>query len=191
NQNIAKILKERITAANSVINDDNLDLKDLKYYASLQGLVQVLKNMEEYIEEITEAEKLQKFLEKNTIEEKFKNLRKEYDTSMNILDLVDLNKFNMQYEDKVLIKDVGKLLKFQRATVKKSIPEILKKVTKSYKTAQHNQNVAKILMERITAANSAINTSQDDDLDLKDSKYYVSLQILVQVLKGIEEYIEE
>src|SRR6266540_3738484 len=72
----------------------------------------------------------------------------------------------------------------------RDVADILNKVIDLYKTAQHNKNITKILMERIIAANSAVNLLQARE-DLFTSKNYTSLQRLVQVLQKMKKYIEE
>ncbi len=72
----------------------------------------------------------------------------------------------------------------------RNVDEILNKVIDLYKTAQHNKNTTKILMERIIAANSAVNLLQARE-DLFTSKDYVNLQRLVQVLQKMKKFIEE
>src|ERR1043165_185977 len=66
--------------------------------------------------------------------------------------------------------------------------EILSKVKESYETAQHNKNITQILMERISAAYSAVRILQEDALH---NTRYVNLQKLVQVLQQIRKYAEE
>src|SRR5436190_5648635 len=109
-------------------------------------------------------DRVQKILEVSTIEKKFKDLRKEYDTSISLLNLIDFKKFNSQEEDKLLKEDTEKMQKFLADLAKKSIAEILNEVTELYKTAQHNKNITKILMQRIAAANSAASILRDVDL---------------------------
>ncbi|RIA99620.1 kinase-like domain-containing protein, partial [Glomus cerebriforme] len=72
----------------------------------------------------------------------------------------------------------------------KEVSDILNKVTDLYKTAQHNKNITKILMERIAAANSAVNILQARE-DLFTSNYYKSLQRLVKVLHNMKKFAEE
>ena len=45
--------------------------------------------MKKYIEEMTHYNAVQEFLGAESIEEKFKDLRQEYDTSIDLLNLVD------------------------------------------------------------------------------------------------------
>src|SRR3954447_20720564 len=102
NKNTTKILIERISVAFSVVSALQDDDLSSKYDTSLQRLVEVLQEMEEYIEDITQYNSVQKFLKDKIIEKKFKDLRKEYDTSISLLNSVDFKKFNIQEEDKVL-----------------------------------------------------------------------------------------
>ncbi|CAG8723439.1 4460_t:CDS:2 [Rhizophagus irregularis] len=82
NKNITRILVERISVASASINVLHArdDLLTSTYYKILQRLVQVLHNMKEYIEEITQYNTVQKFLGTEMIEKKFKELCKEYDS---------------------------------------------------------------------------------------------------------------
>ncbi|RIA88661.1 kinase-like domain-containing protein [Glomus cerebriforme] len=72
----------------------------------------------------------------------------------------------------------------------KEISDILNKVMDIYKTARHNKNITKILIERIASANSAVYILQTRE-DLFTSYYYKSLQILVKVLHNIRKFAEE
>src|SRR5436190_19839243 len=123
---------ERISAANSAVSvlQDNLASKD---HTNLQRLVQVLQEMKEYIEDITKYNKVQKFLEAKTVEQKFKDLRKEYDDSISLFNFDDFKKFNTQEEDNVLL-EVQSLAEI--VTV-----EIISEVKELYKTVQHNRNI--------------------------------------------------
>ncbi|CAG8440210.1 6313_t:CDS:2 [Funneliformis caledonium] len=72
----------------------------------------------------------------------------------------------------------------------RDVTDILNKVTDLYRTAQHNKNITEVLMERIAAANSAVQILQARE-DFFNSKDYTSLQRLVQVLQKMKKYIEE
>ncbi|GBB91817.1 hypothetical protein RclHR1_01920021 [Rhizophagus clarus] len=72
----------------------------------------------------------------------------------------------------------------------KDVSEIFSKVTDLYKSAQHNKNITRILLERVSAANISVNILQARE-DLLTSIYYKSLQRLVQVLQNMKKYIEE
>src|ERR1051325_5586561 len=88
NKRIAKLLEERIKAANTVIEPLKQDkLNSPIHYANLQRLVLVLKKMETFCEEITQYNKLQKILEAKSIESKYKDLCEEYDSSVSALSL--------------------------------------------------------------------------------------------------------
>src|SRR5437868_1162112 len=56
---------------------------------------------------------MQKLLEDEKIEEKFKDLCKEYDSSINLLNFFDCKEFNTQDEDKVLKEDIEEFSNFQ------------------------------------------------------------------------------
>src|SRR2546423_12025381 len=71
NRRLTKLLADRIAAANSavsVLRED--DLHTPQHYANLQRLLQVLRNMEKFSEDITQYNKLHKFLESKSIESK-------------------------------------------------------------------------------------------------------------------------
>src|ERR1041384_6012502 len=93
-----KILMEYISETYSVINilQEKKDLFTSHYYASLQRLVQVLRDMEVYTDEITLYDSVQNFLKAKNIEKRFLNLCKEYDNNISLLNLVDFKKFNVQ-----------------------------------------------------------------------------------------------
>ncbi|GBC03227.1 hypothetical protein RclHR1_05020004 [Rhizophagus clarus] len=130
NKRITKLLMERVAAANSAISilrED--DLYTSKHYANLQKLVQVLQKMKKYAEEITQYNKVQKFLGAQTIETTFTNLCKEYEISIHLLNLtlvVDF-KVNEEKERKILQEDVKELMKFQKALAE-SFTDVNKKV---------------------------------------------------------------
>src|SRR5262245_16985799 len=69
------------------------------------------------------------------------------------------------------------------------ISRVLEKVIDLYHTAQHNKKITKLLMDRISAANSAIKLLQEDDL--YSSEQYTNLQKFTQVLKKMETYCGE
>ncbi|CAG8723705.1 8984_t:CDS:2 [Rhizophagus irregularis] len=118
NKNITRILMERISAANTCVNIllSREDLLTSIYYKNLQRLVQVLHNMKKFIEEITQYNTVQKHLGAKRIDNEFKELCKEYDSSMTLLsfNLVLVN-FNTENEDKIVKEDVEQLVKFQEA----------------------------------------------------------------------------
>ncbi|GBC00893.1 hypothetical protein RclHR1_00400007 [Rhizophagus clarus] len=72
----------------------------------------------------------------------------------------------------------------------KDVSEIFSKVTDLYKSAQHNKNIAGILLERISAANITVNILQARE-NLLTSTYYKSLYRLVHILQDMKIYIEE
>ncbi|CAB4442260.1 unnamed protein product [Rhizophagus irregularis] len=119
NKNITRILMERISTANISVNilQAREDLLTLIYYKSLQRLVQVLHNMIKFIEDITQYNTVQKFLGARKIENGFKELCKEYDSSMTLLNFNLLVNFNTENEDKIVKEDVEQLVKFQEALV--------------------------------------------------------------------------
>ncbi|CAI2175517.1 13784_t:CDS:2, partial [Funneliformis geosporum] len=72
----------------------------------------------------------------------------------------------------------------------KEVSDILNKVIVLYKTAQHNKNITKVLVERIIAASSAVEMLKARE-DLFTLKNYTSLQRLIQVLQKMKKFIEE
>src|SRR3954462_2011051 len=70
----------------------------------------------------------------------------------------------------------------------KEVAGILEKFMDLYNAAQHNKRIAKLLLERITAANSAVNFLRYDDL--YSSTQYANLQSLVKVLQEMKSYAE-
>ncbi|CAI2181198.1 9450_t:CDS:2, partial [Funneliformis geosporum] len=70
------------------------------------------------------------------------------------------------------------------------VSDILNKVIVLYKTAQHNKNITKVLVERIIAASSAVEMLKARE-DLFTLKNYTSLQRLIQVLQKMKKFIEE
>src|SRR2546421_9225977 len=77
----------------------------------------------------------------------------------------------------------------QFAPLIKDITNILRVVMNLYGTAQHNKNIVKPLMERISAVNSTVSILQDSDL--YTSNHYADLQKLAHVLQNMKKYIEE
>src|SRR6266542_3801574 len=131
NKNITKILTERISAAYSAVSilQTREDLFTSKNYSSLQSLVQVLQKMKKYIKEITQYNTVQKFIGAKSIEKQFKELCKDYDSSIGLLNFtltVDF-KINAEKEDKILKEDIEELLKFQ-AALAESITDAKSKV---------------------------------------------------------------
>ncbi|CAB4442257.1 unnamed protein product [Rhizophagus irregularis] len=72
----------------------------------------------------------------------------------------------------------------------KDVSEIFSKVTDLYWSAQHNENITRILLERVSAANTSVNILQARK-DLLTSVYYKSLQRFVRVLHNMKKFIEE
>ncbi|CAI2180505.1 15710_t:CDS:2 [Funneliformis geosporum] len=111
-KNITKILMERIFAAvSAVMLQRREDLS--KNHVDLHKLVQTLHNMKIYIEEIIQYDIVQKHLEDKSIENKFKNLCKDFDDNNLSSFAIELNT-NAEKEEKVLADDVKELLKFQK-----------------------------------------------------------------------------
>ncbi|CAB5381016.1 unnamed protein product [Rhizophagus irregularis] len=144
NKNITRILMERISAANTCVNIllSREDLLTSIYYKNLQRLVQVLHNMKKFIEEITQYNTVQKHLGAKRIDNEFKELCKEYDSSMTLLsfNLVLVN-FNTENEDKIVKEDVERLVKFQEALLEsmtdvKQIDQIVEQVSEMAITMQ-------------------------------------------------------
>src|ERR1043165_1231402 len=79
NKRIAKLVLERINAANSAVSLKEDDLHTLTNYTNLQRLAQVIRKMKKFIENITSFNKLQKFLDSKLIESQFNELCEEYD----------------------------------------------------------------------------------------------------------------
>ncbi|CAB5368051.1 unnamed protein product [Rhizophagus irregularis] len=184
NKNITKILMERISIANVSVNilQARKDLLNTTYYKSLQRLVQVLQDMKKFIENITQYNIMQRYLEKKVVENEFKELCEKYDNSINVLNfhlLVNF-KFNAQEEDDIIIGAV------ELAT---SVSNIFSNYTELYKSSQHYDYITKIL-KHIFVANISVNILQAKK-DLLTSNYYKSLQGLDQVLHNMIKYIEE
>ncbi|CAB4477591.1 unnamed protein product [Rhizophagus irregularis] len=144
NKNITRILMERISAANTCVNIllSREDLLTSIYYKNLQRLVQVLHNMKKFIEEITQYNTVQKHLGAKRIDNEFKELCKEYDSSMTLLsfNLVLVN-FNTENEDKIVKEDLEQLVKFQEALLEsmtdvKQIDQIVEQVSEMAITKQ-------------------------------------------------------
>jgi hypothetical protein len=173
NKNIAEILKERISKANLLVENlqQNNDLLTSNYDAginNLRRLKQVIQNMKKFIEEIT----MQKLLEAETIEEKFKDLNNEYVTSVSNLNVKF--KFNAQEENKIILSDL----------VIYSIAKINNDVKELYIMAQYNKKIIVILVKRISKVHSVVRQAREDLITSQ-------LQSLVQVLKKMKSYIEE
>ncbi|CAB4434222.1 unnamed protein product [Rhizophagus irregularis] len=143
NKNITRILLERVSAANISVNilQAREDLLTSIYYKSLQRLVGVLHNMNEFIKEITQYNTVQKFLVAKKIENEYKELCKEYDSSMTLLSFNLLVKFNTENEDKIVKEDVEQLVKFQEALVE-SMNDVKQKV--SHTNDQMNSVVERV-----------------------------------------------
>ncbi|CAG8480579.1 1226_t:CDS:2 [Rhizophagus irregularis] len=130
NKKITKLLMERVAAAHSAISilrED--DLYTSKHYYNLQRLVQVLQKMKNYADVITQYNKVQKFLGAQTIESSFNNLCKEYELSIQLLNLTLMVDFrvNAEKERKILQDDLKELTKFQEALAE-SITDANKKM---------------------------------------------------------------
>ncbi|CAB4391632.1 unnamed protein product [Rhizophagus irregularis] len=146
NKNITRILVERISVASASINVLHArdDLLTSTYYKILQRLVQVLHNMKEYIEEITQYNTVQKFLGTEMIEKKFKELCKEYDSCIILLNSnlsVNFN-FNTEQEDKIIKEDIVQLSKFQKVLAE-CINDVKQKVT-------HTNDQMNLIVERVS-----------------------------------------
>ncbi|CAB5383127.1 unnamed protein product [Rhizophagus irregularis] len=133
NKKITKLLMERVAAAHSAISilrED--DLYTSKHYYNLQRLVQVLQKMKNYADVITQYNKVQKFLGAQTIESSFNNLCKEYELSIQLLNLTLMVDFrvNAEKERKILQDDLKELTKFQEALAE-SITDANKKMDSS------------------------------------------------------------
>ncbi|CAG8569591.1 5595_t:CDS:2 [Rhizophagus irregularis] len=156
NKNITGILMERISAANTSVGilQAREDLLNSNYYKSLQRLVRVLRNMKKFIEDITQYNTVQKFLGAKKIESEFKELCKEYDSSMTSLNfnLLVVN-FNTETEDKIVKEDVEQLIKFQEALVE-SMNNVEQKV--SHTNDQMNLVVERVSEMAITMQNMQI-----------------------------------
>jgi serine/threonine protein kinase len=90
-------------------------------YSSLEDLNQVLREMRDYIEQITQSTTLLKFLKAKNSEVEFKKLCSKYDSimiSLNVslsLNIVMNNKVDEEKESKVLNEDIKEALRFQSA----------------------------------------------------------------------------
>ncbi|CAG8496921.1 4403_t:CDS:2 [Rhizophagus irregularis] len=177
NKNITMILMQRISTANISVNilQAREDLLTSIYYKSLQRLVQVLHNMIKFIEDITQYNTVQKFLGAKKIENGFKELCKEYDSSMTLLNfnlLVNFNtenedinllvNFNTENEDKIVKEDVEQLVKFQEALVE-SMNDVKQNVF--HTNDQMNSVVERISEMAITMHNmqNLVNKSVDSN----------------------------
>uniref|UniRef100_U9UEP2 Protein kinase domain-containing protein n=1 Tax=Rhizophagus irregularis (strain DAOM 181602 / DAOM 197198 / MUCL 43194) TaxID=747089 RepID=U9UEP2_RHIID len=171
NKNITGILMERISAANTSVGilQAREDLLNSNYYKSLQRLVRVLRNMKKFIEDITQYNTVQKFLGAKKIESEFKELCKEYDSSMTSLNfnLLVVN-FNTETEDKIVKEDVEQLIKFQEALVE-SMNNVEQKV--SHTNDQMNLVVERVSEMAITMQNmQSMMGSKKEDADQIQNK---------------------
>ncbi|POG74739.1 kinase-like domain-containing protein [Rhizophagus irregularis DAOM 181602=DAOM 197198] len=162
---------ERISAANTSVGilQAREDLLNSNYYKSLQRLVRVLRNMKKFIEDITQYNTVQKFLGAKKIESEFKELCKEYDSSMTSLNfnLLVVN-FNTETEDKIVKEDVEQLIKFQEALVE-SMNNVEQKV--SHTNDQMNLVVERVSEMAITMQNmQSMMGSKKEDADQIQNK---------------------
>jgi hypothetical protein len=153
NKRITKLLMERVAAANSAISilrED--DLYTSRHYSNLQRLVQVLQNMKNYAEEITQYNKVQKFLGAQAIEASFINLCKEYDSSIQLLNLTLMADFkvNKEKENKILQEDLKELTKFQ-AALAESITDANKKLDSAHATISNVDQKVSDIVEKVSA----------------------------------------
>ncbi|CAB4435686.1 unnamed protein product [Rhizophagus irregularis] len=206
------LIKRMFEAYNAVIQA-NRDLDT----SHLQRLFQVFKEMKKYIEEITQYNTVQDFLKDKIIEDKFKDLREEYNnTCIDLLNFDNCKKFNEQDEDKILKEDIKELIKFQTILAEsitgmnmkqisdntiyfelffpliKDVASIFNSSMDLYHKVQHKK-ITKILIDRITKATNTVNIYilQDNDDNLYTSKNHVNLQRLVQVLQDMKNFIAE
>ncbi|CAB5204558.1 unnamed protein product [Rhizophagus irregularis] len=170
NKNITMILMQRISTANISVNilQAREDLLTSIYYKSLQRLVQVLHNMIKFIEDITQYNTVQKFLGAKKIENGFKELCKEYDSSMTLLNFNLLVNFNTENEDKIVKEDVEQLVKFQEALVE-SMNDVKQNVF--HTNDQMNSVVERISEMAITMHNmQSMMGSKKEDADQIQNK---------------------
>ncbi|CAB4477593.1 kinase-like protein [Rhizophagus irregularis] len=170
NKNITMILMQRISTANISVNilQAREDLLTSIYYKSLQRLVQVLHNMIKFIEDITQYNAVQKFLGAKKIENGFKELCKEYDSSMTLLNFNLLVNFNTENEDKIVKEDVEQLVKFQEALVE-SMNDVKQNVF--HTNDQMNSVVERISEMAITMHNmQSMMGSKKEDADQIQNK---------------------
>ncbi|RIA99615.1 kinase-like domain-containing protein [Glomus cerebriforme] len=158
NKNITKILLDRFFEANTIVNilRANEELFPSYYYTYLQRLIKVLLNMENYIKEITQYNTVIKFLKTKTIEKKFKDLCKDYDDNIKLLNFtlpIEFKFINPQDEDKILKEDIEELLKFQ-------------------------QVLAEIMNEKVTDTNDKMNSLIEDVIPMHSLATYASLHNL-------------
>ncbi|CAB4490918.1 unnamed protein product [Rhizophagus irregularis] len=215
NKNITFNLIKRMFEAYFAVIQANKDLDT----SHLQRLFQVFKEMKKYIEEITQYNTVQDFLKDKIIEDKFKDLREEYNnTCIDLLNFDNCRKFNEQDEDKILKEDIKELIKFQTILAEsitgmnmkqisevtntiyfelffpliKDIASISNRSMDLYHKVQHKK-ITKILINRIIKATNTVNIYilQDTDDNLYTSKNHVSLQRLVQVLQDMKNFIAE
>jgi len=182
NKNITKILTERIAAAYSAVSilQTREDLFTSKNYSSLQRLVQVLQKMKKYIKEITQYNTVQKFLGAKLIENQFKELCKEYDSSISLLNFtltVGFN-FNKEIEDKILKEDVNELIKFQEA-LRESMDNVGEKV---------NDVDVKVddMSKKVVEANDKMNSVNDKMNSVVEivSEMSITMESLINDKKG-------
>jgi hypothetical protein len=140
---------DRIAAAESAVKllqED--DLYSSEQYTNLQAFTQVLKKMETYSEEITQYNKLRKYLVAKTIESRYRELCSDYDRGINLLNLtlmVDF-KINTERDNKILREEVEEVLKFQKALVdgvdnaNDKLDNLVNKVSEMQITMQNLEN---------------------------------------------------
>ncbi|CAI2171462.1 15560_t:CDS:2 [Funneliformis geosporum] len=116
NKNICKLLIQRIGVANSQISilKTQKDLFTTESYESLQKLVNLLGLMRNFIGDISKYGKIRKYLEGKTIQQTYQELCKEYDSSINFLNLlVTINfRISAKEENEMIRKDIAALEKF-------------------------------------------------------------------------------
>ncbi|CAB4477510.1 unnamed protein product [Rhizophagus irregularis] len=153
NKKITKLLMERVAAAHSAISilrED--DLYTSKHYYNLQRLVQVLQKMKNYADVITQYNKVQKFLGAQTIESSFNNLCKEYELSIQLLNLTLMVDFrvNAEKERKILQDDLKELTKFQEALAE-SITDANKKMDSACMNITNVDQKVSYIVEKVSA----------------------------------------
>ncbi|RGB42093.1 kinase-like domain-containing protein [Rhizophagus diaphanus] len=125
--------------------------------------------MNKFIEEITQYNTVQKFLVAKKIENEYKELCKEYDSSMTLLSFNLLVKFNTENEDKIVKEDVEQLVKFQEALVE-SMNDVKQKV--SHTNDQMNSVVERVSEMAMTMQNmqSMMDSKKKEDADQIQNK---------------------
>jgi hypothetical protein len=168
NKNIAKYLMERISAAYTSVHmlQAREELLTSAYYRSFQRLVQVLQNMKKFIEEITQYNTVQKFFGAKSIEKKYEELCKEYDSSMVSLNLnlsVNFLNLDVKKEIETVREDVSELLKFQDA-----LRESMQKVSDT--NDQMNKVVERVSEMSITMQNmqSMMDSKEGDKIQIQN-----------------------